>query len=242
MYPSFVGLKVLNTRFFLFVLLLAMGGIVSAQRKLLNQPTYDQRPVHFGFSVGMNYYDFRIETIDQLGALNGYYSVRTVVEPGYTISIISNLRLGKYFDLRFNPGFASTVRKLQFDILEPFTQERLLAEREIESSFLEFPLELKFKSQRVNNYRLYLTVGGKYSLDLSSDEDIEDDRVFKLRSNEYAYELGFGIDIYFEYFKFSPQIKGIFGLSNMLVDDDTFLVEGLQSIRTRAILLNLTFE
>ena len=237
-------LSVMKIRFtcLLFLALLGSGLLHGQRRRLQNQPKYDEKPIHFGFSVGMNTYDFKIDPIPNLDTLNGYFNVESVTEPGYSIAIISNLRLGHYFDLRFNPGFSSTVRRLRFDIIDPNTGENVTERREIESSFLEFPLELKFKSQRVNNYRLYVTGAAMYSLDLSSDEDIEDDRVFKLARNDYSYVLGFGVDIYFEYFKFSPQIKAQFGLSDVSVDDDTFLVEGLQRVQTRAILINFTFE
>lgn len=231
------------TKKFLGLLTLVLAGLsAKAQDQLQNQPHYDDRMVHFGFSVGMNYYDFKVDHIANLASLEGYYSAESVVEPGYTISIISNLHLGEHFDLRFNPGFTNVVRKLDFDIIDSRTNERTMVRRQIESAFLEFPLLLKFKSQRVDNYRLYVIGGPKYSLDLASDEDIEDDRVFKLRRNEYSYQVGFGIDIYFEYFKFSPQIVGIFGISDIKVPDDTFLVEGMDRLRTRAILINFTFE
>lgn len=213
-----------------------------AQGRLKNQPKYDRKPLHFGFSVGLNYYDFRVEEIAKLGTLPGYYNIRTETEPGYTLSIISNLRLGDLWDLRFNPGFASTVRRLHFDIIDPRTEERTSIEREIESSLLVFPLELKFKAKRLDNYRPYVIGGLRYALDLASDEKIQDDRVFKLKNDDWAYTVGFGVDIYFEYFKFSPQIVGIFGLNSLLVQDDTYFVEGIQTIKTRAILLNLTFE
>lgn len=228
--------------FFPILAALILSGNLFGQRLLKNQPRYDKQKLHFGFSVGMNYYDFQVNYIDNLHELTGYYNVQSVTEPGYTISIISNLRLSDNADLRFNPGFASTVRKLHFDILSPVTGERIQETRQMESSLLEFPLELKFKSDRIGNYLLYVTGAGKYSLDLASDEDIDDDRVFKLQSDDFGYELGFGVDIYFEYFKFSPQIKGIFGVSNLKVNDDTFLVQGIESIRTRAILINFTFE
>ena len=84
--------------------------------------------------------------------------------------------------------------------------------------------------------------GPKYSLDLASDEKIEDDRVFKLQQDDFSYDLGFGADIYFEYFKFSPQLIYSFGMANLKVEDRTFLVEGIQGIYTRALLINFTFE
>lgn len=230
-------------RFWIVLVLLGIfTASASGQRRLQNMPRYDQKTVHFGFSVGLNYMDFKIDPIRNLSGLTNFKNVRSITEPGYTIAIISNLRLAKYADLRFNPGFATTSRTLEFDLIDPNSEERIQVDRTIESAFIEFPLELKFKSQRVDNYRLYVLGGLKYALDLSSDEKSEDDRVFKIKQDDYSYELGAGIDIYFEYFKFSPQIKATFGMTNLRVEDGTQMVSGIEALQTRAILINFTFE
>ncbi len=223
---------------------IALGLSAQAQSgRLKNNPRYDRKPLDFGFSIGLNYIDLRTRTLPNLSTeLPGYYRVYSETSPGYSIRIISKLRLGDHWDLRFSPGYAFTVRTLRFDILNQFTLQRELVERQIESSFLEFPLYLKFRADRIGNYRMYLLAGPKYNLDLASDEDVEDDRVFKLKANEINYDLGIGVDIYFEFFKFSPQIIYSFGITNQRVADDTFLAQGLQGVYTRALLINFTFE
>jgi hypothetical protein len=233
-----------RNKLFPLLILICLSLAATAQRKALkNNPKYDRKPLHFGFSIGINYYDFKLQNIADLSAdLPGYYNVRSSTAPGYSIHIISNLRLSDHWDFRFNPGFTSTVRSLEFDVVNRFTERRETVSRDIESSFLEFPFHFKFKSDRVGNYRLHLIGGPKYAIDLASDENVVDDRVFKIKSNNISYEIGFGTDIYFEYFKFSPQIIANFGINNIRVEDDTFLAAGLESIQTRAILINFTFE
>jgi len=226
---------------FLSLVLSLWAGVLQAQDRLQNMPRYDNRKLHFGFSVGVNYMGFKVDPIPNLAGLREFKNVKNVVEPGYTISIISNVRLGHHFDLRFLPGFASTVRNLEFQVLDN-NDQLVLEERNIESALLEFPLHLKFKSERIGNYRLYVVGGAKYTLDLSSDEDSEDDRVFKLQQDDFGYQAGVGIDIYFEFFKFSPQLIVTFGATNLRVADGTLLVAGIQNLQTRSILLNLTFE
>jgi len=234
----------MNARRLLITLIFTLVIFTQAigQRALQNQPRYDRRIIHFGFSIGINYYDFQARPMEDLGALEGYYSIETVTRPGYTIGIISNLRLARFLDLRFIPSFASTTRTLKFDVIEPLSGDRQIVTRDVESSYIEFPFELKYKSERIDNYRLYVLGGFKYNLDLASNEDAEDDRIFKIKSNDLFYEVGFGVDIYFEYFKFSPQIKASFGFANLLVQDDTFYVEGIDILQSRAILINFTFE
>jgi hypothetical protein len=209
---------------------------------LRNQPKYDNRPLHFGFCLGLNFYDFQIRPKADLSTIPGYYGMWSEASPGYSIGIVSNLRLGTYFDLRFIPTFSSTVRRLYFDIDDPFTGERGITEREVESSFIQFPFELKFKSMRINNHRWYVLGGIQYNIDLASDENVEDDTIFKIARNNVAWEAGVGIDIYFEYFKFSPQLKAAFGINNILVEDGTIPVQGIDALYSRCILINFTFE
>jgi len=231
-------------KFWILIILLGLAGSAEAQfGRLKNNPRYDRKPLDFGFSIGLNYIDFRTRTLADLSAdLPGYYRVYSETSPGYSIRIISKLRLSDHWDLRFSPGYAFTLRTLRFDVLNQFTLQRELVERKIESSFLEFPVYMKFRADRIGNYRMYLLAGPKYNLDLASDEDVQDDRVFKLKRNELNYDLGVGVDIYFEFFKFSPQIIYSFGITNQRVEDDTFLAAGLQGVYTRALLINFTFE
>ncbi len=225
-----------------FLLSLLVSRSALGQHPLKNQPKYDRRIIHFGFCLGLNYFDFQVRPVEDLATLNGYYSIQTEGAPSYTIGIISNLRLARFFDLRFIPSFAAANRTLKFDVIEPFSKDRQVITREMESSYIEFPFELKYKSKRIDNYRLYVLGGIKYNLDLLSKENAEDDRIFKIKSSDLFYEFGFGVDIYFEYFKFSPEIKAFFGFANLLVEDETFYVEGVDILYSRSFLINLTFE
>ncbi len=232
-----------RTATYLLIIILAIPALGFAQRtKLRNQPKYDNRPLHFGFCLGLNFYDFQIRQKADLSTIPGYYGMWSEASPGYSIGIVSNLRLGTYFDLRFIPTFTSTVRRLYFDIDDPFSGERGITEREVESSFIQFPFELKFKSMRINNHRWYVLGGLQYNIDLASDEIVEDDTIFKIKRNNVAWEAGVGIDIYFEYFKFSPQLKAQFGINNILVEDGTIPVQGIDALLSRSILINFTFE
>ena len=127
-------------------------------------------------------------------------------------------------------------------MINPFTDERVIATRQIESSYVQFPLHLKFKSVRIDNYRLFLMGGIRYTNDLASKAKVVDDNLFKLQRHGADYEIGLGADFYFEYFKFSPQIRAAWGMTNLLVQDGTLPVEAFDGIRNRAILINFSFE
>lgn len=224
------------------ILLLALPNLAHAQfAGLRNQPLYDRTGLHFGFHMGMNRYNFIMDTKD-LSQVPNIFGVESEALPGYNINIISNLRLTEHLDLRFTPGFAATVRRLHFDLIHPVTDNRQTVTRQIESSYVQFPLHLKFKSVRIDNYRLYLMGGLRYTNDLASKAKVVDDNLFKLKRHSGDYEVGIGADFYFEYFKFSPQLRASWGLTNLLVQDGTLPVEAFDGIRNRAILVNFTFE
>lgn len=217
-------------------------GLSAQNKKLMNQPKYDTRTVHFGFCLGLNFYDFQIRQVADLSTVPGLYGMWTETSPGYSIGIISNLRLNNYMDLRFIPTFSATVRRLYVDMDNPFTGDRGIKKYKVESSFVQLPFELKYKSERINNHRWYIFGGIQYNIDLASKEKVEDDTIFKIARNSAEVTVGVGIDVYFEYFKFSPQIKGAFGVNNLLVEDGTLPVQGIDQLLSRCILINFTFE
>lgn len=225
----------------ILILSILFGGTTYSQR-ILNMPTYTSKPYHFGFYLGVNWYNFHIRHKPNLDDYPGYYSTLTRVDPGYHVGIISDLRLANHLNLRFNPAFVATVRRLEIDTYNPNFLRRQVYVKDVESSFVELPFELKFSSKRIHNYLVYLTAGMRYNIDLASQEDVLDDELFKIRRNDLAYEVGFGIDIFFEYFKMSPQIKAGFGFANLLVNDGSVYVNNIDKIYTRSVLFCITFE
>jgi len=211
-------------------------------RYVQNQPTYQSKPYHFGFYIGLNYYDFLIDHEGDLGNYPNFKAAITQVSPGYHVGIISDLRLAHYLNLRFNPTFSTMVRRIEFDAFNPNFNRRDIYLKEIESSFVELPIELKFSSKRIANYNWYVLGGIRYNIDLASQEKVQDDEIFKLTNNDFSYEFGIGIDIYFEFFKMSPQLKAGWGMANLLVDDGSVYVEHIDRITTRSLLFAITFE
>lgn len=233
----------LKARYTIFLFVLLASSVLSwGQNGTRNLRLYDQRPIHFGFYVGVNVYDFQLRMNRDISAVPKFYSIETEASPGYSVGIVSDLRLGHNLNLRFLPSFVNSERKLLIDMEHPFTGVRSVEERLIESSLIQAPFELKFKTDRIHNHRWYVLTGFTYSYDLSSKEDLDDDLIFKLNSSDLSYDFGIGMDIYFEYFKLSPQIKAFWGVADLNVPDGTIPVSGLESTRTRGILFSFTFE
>ena len=226
----------------LFLLLLsspafAQFGLFSKD-PLVNKENFDQQRVHWGYYLGFNSLDFKFD----------YLSVTEDIEvqsqTGFNVGLIGNLRLGNHLDFRFEPGLYITQRNLLFP---NFTNEidRL---REVKSTYIHFPFLMKFSAKRTGNIKPYLIGGLSTALNLGSNADAPDDNSnqrFRMTKWSSFYEVGFGIDIYFEYFKFSPSIRGVFSTKDELIrdnDPNSPWTSNIGAMQTRGIFVNFAFH
>lgn len=211
-----------------------------------NQQRFDQQRVHWGYFLGFNTYDYKINYNETYETKNNSQEIQVTTTTGFNVGMVGNLRLNEYLDLRFEPGLYYGKKTLYFPELG--TENRFLNTRTINSTYINFPLLLKFSALRTGNIRPYLVGGFSQSLNLASNETSKDDNYggkFRVKKWSTNYELGLGIDFYFEHFKFTPSIRGVFGLTDELIRDrspQSPWTGGIESMKTRAILVNFTFH
>lgn len=229
---------------YLIVVLLAIPSFANAQRhkKPQNLVKYDFKKIHFGFSLGINALNFNIKKNDDFLANDSLLSMLSQDQKGFNLGIVSNLRLGKYTDLRFIPTLVFGERILNYQFTDQ--NNNSLKSKRIESTLIDFPISLKYKSERYNNFRTYVMCGVKYSLDIASQSTIDDEgqELVKLNNHDIMIEGGFGIDFYLQYFKFSPQIKISHGIINILSRDKTVYTQTINNLKTSGWMLSFTFE
>jgi hypothetical protein len=245
-----------------FVLLTATSFEASAQkRKVLNLPTYDQAPYHFGFILGINQMLFTVKPIDDVAFKKWdqtqspdifadsifVYGITSSPTPGFTIGILGNLRLGNYTDLRFIPSLSFGERILNYDILawDEGDPQRIETTKSITTTIIDFPLEFKYKSRRLNNFRAYVLGGASFTLDLASQRKAEassNDVTVKIEKNDLMLSAGVGFDFYTTYFKFGTQLKMSYGLNNMIKKEGNLYSDSIESLRSKVFLLSFTFE
>tara|TARA_Y100001954_G_scaffold131820_1_gene140909 strand:+ start:66 stop:764 length:699 start_codon:yes stop_codon:yes gene_type:complete len=211
-------------------------------KKPQNLPRYDFKKIHFGFTLGINSLNFNINKNKKFLENDTLLSTLSQDQKGFNLGIVSNLRLGRYTDLRFIPTLVFGERILNYQFNE--TSNLNLNDKRIESTLLDFPISLKYKSERYNNFRTYVMCGVKYSLDIASQSEIDDEgqELVKLNNHDLMLEGGFGIDFYLQYFKFSPQIKISHGIINILSKDNTLYTQTLNNLKTSSWMLSFTFE
>ncbi len=204
-------------RLFPLTVLLLFAACVSGQvKKVPNKLNYDDKWIHFGFMVGLNKMDFGFRRPDLTPDTMLFADVSRP-NPGFQVSIVSDLRMGDVFTLRFLPGITFGSRSLYYYD----DNSQLMDKQTLESNFLDFPLLVKYKSRRVNNYRPYL-IGGfntRYDMAARKDYDSESGVHVRLEPLDFYIEGGFGIDFFLQYFKFSPELKVSAGFRDVLVHD-----------------------
>lgn len=229
--------------FSFLLLLFNLDSLFAQKQKILNLPKYDRQRFHFGFILGINKTDFVIDRVASFSLIDSLYTVESKGTSGFNLQIVTNMRMGEHFDLRFLPGLAFASRNLVYT----FEKGRPLSNvvtKKVESTFVELPLDVKFKSARLNNFRAYVLGGVKYSIDMVSQAKVKakDKEFVKLQRNDYGYEIGVGCDFYLPMFKFSPEIKMYHGLRNLLVKDDLVYSKSLDGLFSKMFTLSLTFE
>lgn len=215
--------------FYVFIFLLA-GLTSSAQRLLLkNLTTFDDKRIHFGFTLGINTTDLGFTHYQNMldnaafqlseNAIDAPYKEKSIradiatLTPGFTVGIVTNLRLAESFDLRFLPGMSFGERKLVYNIPVVDVTSDNTEYYSIKSTFLDFPLLLKYKSKKMNNQRPYLIAGPALRIDISKSG--QEDLV-RLKPFSTYLEAGVGWDSYLQFFRLSTELKFSFGLNNVL--------------------------
>jgi len=239
--------------FFTLLLLISVTVSASAQRHVFGAPnlsSYDNKIYHFGFSLSAGTYNYIISTNPNLTQLDGCDTLR-VVNPragkSFGFGIVSDLRMGKYFDLRFIPSFSFPDCQIQYFCKTDVPNTSYANGSANGIVFLDLPLLVKFKSTRMmNNVRAYVLAGAQYSFNLvySKAKDIANNsanEVLLVNAHDVMAQVGVGFDFYCTYFKLATELKFSLGLLNQLQQEGQYL-GSLNSLRSKGFQISLTFE
>lgn len=224
---------------FLFILLLPLP--VLAQRTVLNMPDHDEKKYYFGITFGINTSIYQIGYTQSFAQTDTFKRIQPRWQPGFNLGLIGTLRLTRFVDLRFVPSLAFAEKRIQYEYGYPTDS---MVDKNIESIYMHLPLQLKFKSDRINNFRFYAIVGAKFDYDLAANaRSHRTDEFLKVSPVDFGYELGVGFEFFNPDFVFSPEIKLSQGLTNQLFTDRHLtLTNAIQSLLTRMIVISIHLE
>ena len=225
----------------LIIFLLSIAFTVSAQRPLLNMPDHDQQRYYFGITFGLNYSVYNINYTEAFATTDTFKRIQPHWQPGFNMGLIGNLKLTNFIDLRFVPSLAFAEKNLEYEYGYPTDST---VNKTIESIYMHLPLQLKFKSDRIKNFRFYGLGGGKFDYDLRANaRSHRPDEFLKVSAVDWGFEAGVGFEFYYPEFIFSPEIKLSQGLTNQLFPDHHLqLTNAINSLHTRMIVISIHLE
>jgi hypothetical protein len=226
----------------LFLLLISFLGCLNsfAQSDLvLYNQNWEKKTVYWGYYVGLNQNTQRIsyrKTDDTF--------VDVQPSTSFNLGMIGGLRLHEYVSLRFEPGFTNSNVRLTFRNLQNSNDSLRVAR----ANYFRLPLLVKVNSKKYRNMRSYVIGGVSYDRNFSGNENDDDDNEsgsFRMKENNFSYEIGLGMDFYLPYFIFSPSIRGIFAINNELVYDnnpDSEFTRNIDYMGVRGVFLKFAFH
>lgn len=208
-------LYLLRVPLVLLIILWNMAGVKA--QTVMNMEEHDAKPYYFGITLAGNNSNFKLLQDEIFLKQDSIMVAEPLKTFGFNLGLLGNLRLSENFDLRFNPQLLFASKNLYYK--ENYPQRETT--KNIESILLSFPLQVKFKSDRIGNMRVYTIGGLKYDYDLASNaraRRAED--LVKIRKSDFGYEFGAGFEFYFPSFIFSPEFKISNGIGNVHVKDE----------------------
>ena len=215
-----------------------------SKEKVMNNENFDKKTISYGYYLGFNSYDFNLDYFQD------QKDIQVTTSTGINVGLLGNLRINDYIDIRLEPGLVISTRILNYDssYFNGISFEDKDLTREIRSTFIHVPLLIKFSTKRINNIKPFIVGGFSTALNLSSQQDNPEDnsnRIFRLKKNNLYYELGIGIDLFLEWFKFTPSIRGVFSMKDELVKDidpNSPWTSNISQMQTRGLFINFTFQ
>src|SRR5690606_17449708 len=226
----------------IFVLLMVSLEGFSQNFKTINLPNSDERRLHYGFLIGLHTSGYQTkyapafvrDSVRYMGAVINMDSVTAIdakYKPGFSLGFILNVKLTDYVDFRFLPQVVFYEHEVVYSYYDQEPNSQLL-----EATQVEFPLMLRYKSERRGNTRMYLIGGINPSFEAKGKNNEEGEEKLSLKDTNLAVEFGFGIDIYYPFFKFSPEIRFSKGITNLRDNNNSYSL-GLERVSINTVTL-----
>lgn len=229
--------KVIST-----VILVMVCGLAQAQLfkwAYQNNPNYDNRKISYGFMIGLHTSAYQVKYADQFvtQSFDTVHSVMPAFSPGFSLGFLVNLRLHEFLDLRVMPKAGFYTHSLRYTYTDESTDEQF-----VESTHVELPFLLKYKSMRRGNVRMYMIGGITPGIELSGKNEIKSSSELNIRRGNVQLEGGLGFDFYFPLFKFSQEIRFARGLINVMGDDSSVYSDPIKRLNTNTIAVYFIFQ
>jgi len=203
-----------------------------------NNPNYDNKKLTYGFLIALHTSIYQINYSDPFITQNfdTVHSVNPSWSSGFSLGFIVNYRLSEFLDLRLTPEVAFYEQKVRYQFTDETFEDAL-----VENTMVEFPILLKYKSERRGNIRMYMIGGIKPGIEASGKKD-KTKAELEVKGSNLSLEAGFGFDLYYPLFKFSPEIRFSRGIIDILGNRNNDFGQPLQRVNTNTITVYFLFQ
>ncbi|MEO9531345.1 MAG: outer membrane beta-barrel protein [Crocinitomicaceae bacterium] len=226
----------------IFISLIAWNS--NAQKFGKNIPSFQYRNWHFGTMLGTNTTSYNVQFKDNPFQYDSVSNINIESRPGMAIHIpLVSYNAHETFHFRFLSSISFHETNFNYAYYEEGRLKR--KQYRTEPVYLNFPLFVKVNTKRINNFSAYALGGAGYSLDLASQKDVEQSvqsPILKLKQHDWQYHVGGGFDFYLPYFKLGLEIKTTRGITNIMIQDNTFFSSPIESLKSRMWWFSITFE
>ncbi len=199
--------------------MLFVSASARAQREIFLE-NHDSKPYYFGITLSSSSGRLNTSLHPAFLAQDTIMTAEPISSPGFALGLLATTRLSNRFEGRFNPQLMFTDRSIAYTLRYPDRDLGSNVVQKVESVIVTLPLQVKFRSDRIGNFRVYLLGGGKLDYDLASNANARKaEDIIKLQKMDYGVEAGMGFNFYFQSFIFSPEIKISNGLGNLHARD-----------------------
>ncbi len=233
---------------FTFFLLLLLFPALAQKQKPQNYRKFDDKLIHFGFLLGGNTADFMTRPVPNAYEQYGLTSLENASQPGGQLGIVTTMKLGTpLLRLRFIPSLSFQERVLRY-YYQPANPEKKtddVNEERVNSTNLDFPLMLQFRTARYNNFATYVLGGIQYTYDLQSTEKSNQsftDPFVKIKAEDWQGQVGVGVEFFAVYFKMGLEIKYSQGFRNAIIHDFTPVSDPVDQLRNKVWSFSIIFE
>lgn len=216
-------------------------------RESLNLEDHDDKRFHFGIYLAVNKAHFSFTHHPIFLQQDSVLVIESISNTGINLAWLVNIRLGEHFDIKTYPlNLVFTEKSFQYHLKYPDKPagEDTITLKKIQGITLALPLHLKFTSDRINNFKVYMMAGGKIEYDLAANAGAKKaEDLIKLKPLDYGIEAGMGFHFYFPYFVLTPEVKLGWGLSNLHARDENLKFSNvIDKINSRTLTISLTVE
>jgi len=228
----------------LFILISSFSFSQKAKQQLYKN--FDKRLLHFGFMLGVNSSDFNVYQKVNAYQQYGILSISNDAQPGGQLGILTTIKLGTpTIRFRLIPTLSFQERVLNYTSIDTFNFPKGVGQQRINSTNLDFPMMLQFRTRRYNNFTAYSLIGVQYSMDLQSQEDASQnfyDPFIKIKRNDWQGQIGAGIEFFAPYFKFGMELKYSQGFKSSFIQDFTTVANPIDRLYNRGWCFSIIFE